>query len=329
MGRPSTVPAWWPFRWAAPAASMFALACGAGSEPTPMDPVDTTAPSVTLAATHSAVTEETSVTLTATTSDNVGVTSVEFKDDGVVLETLAAEPFELTVTLTAAENGGHEYTATARDAAGNQSTSDPATVAVAILNLPVLDTFDDNQTDSTQWSFAVVGGVTYEEVNERLELTIPAVITGPDAYGALRLRCGIAGDFDIQVDYELLTWSAQAGVRSGISTDLGAMGRHSFASFEYNGAESYVSDQSPGAGRILYQATSDVTGALRVTRVGNTVTDYYWDGVDWSALQSTTASTATVNRIDLALWTHSSLFNNQETRIAFDNFRINSGQPSC
>jgi hypothetical protein len=99
-----------------------------------MDPADTTAPSVTLVATHSAVTEEASVTLIATTSENLGVTAVEFKDGGALLETLAAEPFELTVTLTAAENGGHDYTATARDAAGNQSTSDPATVAVAILN---------------------------------------------------------------------------------------------------------------------------------------------------------------------------------------------------
>jgi glucose/arabinose dehydrogenase len=63
-----------------------------------------------------------SVQLSATATDNVGVTLVEFAVDGELLATSAAPPFVATVPSTAAyASGAHVLRARARDAAGNWS----------------------------------------------------------------------------------------------------------------------------------------------------------------------------------------------------------------
>jgi glucose/arabinose dehydrogenase len=70
-----------------------------------------------------------SVQLSATATDNVGVTLVEFGVDGELLATSAAEPFMATVPSTAAYTSGvHVVRARARDAAGNWSDWSASTV---------------------------------------------------------------------------------------------------------------------------------------------------------------------------------------------------------
>src|SRR5262249_7528711 len=69
------------------------------------------------------VTAAGNITLTATASDNVGVTKVVFLDGATVLGTDTAAPFTQTVALTGANNGTHSYTAQAFDAANNMGVS--------------------------------------------------------------------------------------------------------------------------------------------------------------------------------------------------------------
>ncbi len=72
------------------------------------------------------------VTLTATASDNIGVVGVQFKIDGVATGTEdTASPFSITWNSTGATNGSHTITATARDAAGNSTTSTGVSVTVS------------------------------------------------------------------------------------------------------------------------------------------------------------------------------------------------------
>jgi endo-1,4-beta-xylanase len=76
------------------------------------------------------------LTLTATASDNVGVTRVDFSDGSSPLGGDTSSPFTFTVNLTSANNGNHSYTAIARDAAGNTATSAAVTVTVNISGAP-------------------------------------------------------------------------------------------------------------------------------------------------------------------------------------------------
>ncbi|HYR86499.1 MAG TPA: Ig-like domain-containing protein [Terriglobia bacterium] len=71
------------------------------------------------------------VTVNASASDNIGVTSVQFKLDGLNLggEDTGA-PYSFAWDTTTATNASHSLTAVARDAAGNQATSAAVTVTV-------------------------------------------------------------------------------------------------------------------------------------------------------------------------------------------------------
>lgn len=70
-----------------------------------------------------------SVGLTATATDDVGVTAVEFDVDGVLLATATSAPYSATLPATAAyASGAHLLRARARDAAGNWSDWSASTV---------------------------------------------------------------------------------------------------------------------------------------------------------------------------------------------------------
>ena len=94
---------------------------------------DTTAPTAKATEAGTAGT----ITLSATATDNIGVTKVEFYVDGLLKGTSAAAPFSLNLDSKTLTNASHSLVTKAYDAAGNVGTS-PA-VSFAISN-PVPDT---------------------------------------------------------------------------------------------------------------------------------------------------------------------------------------------
>ena len=98
---------------------------------------DTTAPTVSLTA-PAAGTVSGAVTVSANAADNVGVSGVQFRLDGVNLGTEdTVSPYTFNWNTAGASNGTHSLTAVARDAAGNSATS--SAVSVTVSNA-VLDT---------------------------------------------------------------------------------------------------------------------------------------------------------------------------------------------
>jgi hypothetical protein len=94
-------------------------------------------PSVSITAPTSGASVSGTVTVTANAGDNVAVAGVQFKLDGA---NLGAEdttsPYSVVWDSTTASDGNHALTATARDGAGNTTTS--ATLAVTVANGGVL-----------------------------------------------------------------------------------------------------------------------------------------------------------------------------------------------
>ncbi len=82
-------------------------------------PVDTTPPTVSASEVGSSGT----ITLSATASDNVGVTNVEFYVDGLLKGSDTSSPYSVTLDSTTLSNASHSLTAKAFDAAGNSTTS--------------------------------------------------------------------------------------------------------------------------------------------------------------------------------------------------------------
>ena len=159
-------------RWFGPtflAATLMAVlvACPT-STPNPAPTGDTTKPSVSLGTSSTNITTAGSITLTATASDNVGVTKVEFFDGASKLgeDSSAGDGFTQAVTLASSNNGSKSYTAKAFDAAGNTQTSAALVVTVAIpvvvvdTTRPILTASTALSSTSVQLVFseAIVGG---------------------------------------------------------------------------------------------------------------------------------------------------------------------------
>ncbi|MDT3778237.1 Ig-like domain-containing protein [Nitrospira sp. MA-1] len=97
---------------------------------------DTTPPTVTLTA-PSAGTVSGTVTVSASASDNVGVTGVQFRLQGANLgpEDMT-NPYNTSWNTTTVPNGSYTLTAIARDAAGNTKTATARTVTVSNTSAP-------------------------------------------------------------------------------------------------------------------------------------------------------------------------------------------------
>ena len=92
---------------------------------------DTAAPSVAVTAPASGATVSGTATLSASAGDNVGVSGVTFKVDGVVIGAEdTASPYAVQWSTAGTSVGTHQITAVARDAAGNSTTSSAVTVNV-------------------------------------------------------------------------------------------------------------------------------------------------------------------------------------------------------
>jgi len=97
------------------------------------NPTDTLPPTVNMASPlNGATVLGSAVLVSASASDNIGVTSVQFKLDGANLgSAFTVAPYSGTLDTTAIANGAHTLTAVASDAAGNQTTATPVSITVS------------------------------------------------------------------------------------------------------------------------------------------------------------------------------------------------------
>ncbi|MCC6947006.1 MAG: peptidoglycan-binding protein [Bradyrhizobiaceae bacterium] len=99
----------------------------------PPSGVDTSAPTVSLTGPSNGATVSGNVPISASASDNIGVTGVEFKlNTNTLIQDDTSSPYSITWDSTSASDGSHAIIAVARDAAGNRATS--TSVAVTVDN---------------------------------------------------------------------------------------------------------------------------------------------------------------------------------------------------
>lgn len=211
---------------------------------------------------------------------------------------------------------------------------------LALADSTLSDNFDDNRLDPSKWISVEVGGPIVTEVNNIIEMTIPADSSDPFLFqGDIISACVLTGDFDIQVDYQLLNWPAKNGVRMGLSTFSTSTGESAEVlriswgpndpSRSFNPAMPEVYLTNPN--RVVI-ATTDFSGKLRLTRVGNVATGYYFDSVEgWKELSSS-AQTGDIHLYLAAFSTNmgplGDAFGDQEVKVAFDNLVV-QGKKIC
>ena len=191
--------------------------------------------------------------------------------------------------------------------------------------------FNDNSIDPTRWTVEVWGtGPQLAEAHQQLEIVIPGSASGTDFGCKLASNFLLRGDFDVQVDFRLLTWPFSNGVRMGMGMDeqgppqQGGVERTSFGQddFPWEPREVYLVGFPDGVHGIM--GTSDMIGSLRLVRSGATQTGYYYGSGGWVVIGTGPASTADV-AIKVAAWSAYE-FMHWDVFTAYDNFVVNSGE---
>jgi hypothetical protein len=158
--------------------------------------------------------------------------------------------------------------------------------------------------------------------HHRLELTVP-VNPGELASAGLQNKSGLVGDFDIQVDFNLLTWPGNNGVIAGIITPWYSIARMN-SDFGQGPQDTYwvyfaVEGNSPVVWHLV--PTSDTSGRLRLHRTGNTISGYYWKDNAWQLIAACTDA----QHAEPAVFNVGGYVGNRaasQTLVAFDNLRV-------
>jgi C1A family cysteine protease len=101
----------------------------------PVNSTDVTPPTVTITSPANGSSFTSSVTITANSTDNVGVTSLTFSVNGTTA-TFAASSYSWTWNSGTAANGNYTVYVTAEDAAGNQATASVTVAKNATITVP-------------------------------------------------------------------------------------------------------------------------------------------------------------------------------------------------
>jgi len=204
------------------------------------------------------------------------------------------------------------------------------------VHTPVLvDDFNDNSINTQLWNVALAGfGPSIAETNQRLEVDIPATSSGlPVFTAAYQSKFKLKGDFDLQVDYQLLTWPQNNGIRVGIQisdavlSNLASVHRISQAGTVPGGESHSATLGHLGADETFARsATTATSGKLRIARTGGVFTNYYWDADvnQWVSLLVGGSSNNDVT-VSLAAWSSDTEFQHNAGKVAFDNFIVNTG----
>ena len=129
---------------------------------------DTTPPTVSITSPTQGQIISGNAIIQVNTSDDVGVTGVQFKLDDTNLETEdTTPPYSISWDTTSTSDGAHVLTATARDAAGNQATSSPINITVgngssSTDNILFKESFEDINFSARGW---------YDNINLQLSST--------------------------------------------------------------------------------------------------------------------------------------------------------------
>ena len=190
--------------------------------------------------------------------------------------------------------------------------------------VPYLDAFDGDSIDQSFWQETHGGAGPSVTQDGELEIDVPAA-SGVDPnfqamWAGVASRCALHGDFDVQVDYRLLYWPLANGVHLNFGTGWPqAVGRQNL------GGDTVFAWFPPS---VVNDPLDDLSGSLRLVQSGGFITGFVRHDGNWVRLLDAPSS-HTEATVQLSISSLASDFGHERVKVAFDNFRINSGRLVC
>jgi DNA-binding SARP family transcriptional activator len=193
----------------------------------------------------------------------------------------------------------------------------------------ITDDFDDGVLNPRIWHQIATGtGINIAEANGRLEIEFAADGVPGGQYNVLGAhygtQCRFPGDFDASVEYRLLDWPAANGVLVELNAWFTSGPQLGLARQSQNWGEEYASFWG---GQTSNRRTVDLSGALRIRRVGTRFTTYHKGGSKWLPLDSVLSDRAPM--LSIQAWSTPEWFGHKVVRIAFENFTLSAVRPAC
>jgi hypothetical protein len=148
----------------------------------------------------------------------------------------------------------------------------------------------------------------------------------PDVNVGSQTRCLAHGDFEAQVDFNLVTWPPMNGI--WVSLMVGGTPYNVYrVSWQFDPSEQYGAYLPPAGATLPAFGT---TGTLRLTRRGDIFSAYYLSGRTWIPLVSGTGPTGDVP-FSLAVFniSNAATFAGLPVAVAFDNFHVTADAVVC
>lgn len=313
--------------------------------------VGETTPSITTTPASPIVNTETSFSLVDTIFDSIK--SIVWKFGQEIVEVF--DNFGNAIKHIFNTLGEATVSATLKDQTGKEVATATTKVVVTALVCPegqieqggkCIDTtpvvFEDNFNDNINgvtagnWTAVVEGtNPSVQEANQRLEVTLPANSLDSSKLvfeAGYQSTCQLQGDFDVQVDYDLLDFPSYNGARVGLtvgdrarqSNTLYTVHRTSFSSHDAVSAREELGVNFTNTfGGV--DVAGNTKGALRLQRVGNTLYGYGYLNGGWQLLDSNTITTNALP-VTISAWGNNGYFDNKNVKVAFDNFKVTKGK---
>lgn len=197
---------------------------------------------------------------------------------------------------------------------------------------PFTEDFSGAARDASLWHQINDPGGTVAQTGGRLVLSISGSAVPGGQYNQvdehIGSQCSIHGDFDYQVDYQLLTWPHLGGFRANLAAFFvnASVGRASVAiPWAPSWHDEQVQGYSDGGGGNF--VSNDMSGTLRLTRTNGIVAAYVKQGDGWRPVFTGTATNDNVYGMGLSA--QAADFGHMDGSVAFDNFKLSSGALTC
>lgn len=214
------------------------------------------------------------------------------------------------------------------------------------------DGFHNTTLDSKHWKVGKLNAVgNASPTSQGLQLTLSVRNVASFFAEDVWFTCRIKGDFSAQVDYRLVDWPTNSGIRLGLGVRPAALPLGSTTLHGVNGKEraalaaiaerlnlrpNEISEQ-PGGGEFYagefngsqtsLTPTAHTSGKLRIARAKDQFTIFYWDGKLWAPIGFWSPTTSIEEEwLAIELWGFESSPNIQ---IFLENFSISAGALNC
>lgn len=207
-------------------------------------------------------------------------------------------------------------------------------VLSTVPRAPFLEAFGDGRRESSFWHQLSDPGSSIGEVDGRLVISISGDAIPGGQFNQVAAHwgsnCRLAGDFDYQVDYELLVWPQHGGFFASMNAFFAdAAVARSSDPWDPPFDEQYNAWRGGSDFAFNVIQTLDLSGSMRLVRVDGTIFAYKRSpGGDWDMIFSAPGVTGE-GVIGIGLSTPADRFAHRDGSVAYDNFRLNSGELSC